>query len=305
MEYLSYLHWYFNMNIKIIIYLFFIVLICINNNIAQSIKFEGIIVDSENHQSVSFPVITYNKQSRYADEKGYFLLESICLKDTIEIHCIGYKTNKFIYRGKLSDTIFLIKRLYTLPEIVISNNKKEATIDCIGKNFFSIGGYKGFEMAMFIPNKEKKKFIIEEVFLKVENPQKKTPLIRLHFYENLNGLPENELTQSNIISKTTSKGISFEVPNIFYLPTNGCFISIEWLIGEDLFKSNDHTGQTMMDYRDDNIKLCFCSMGKEIFVKENLINNHWDNLWENVTNAPLKNGRYPGFAISLKGYLTE
>ena len=194
---------------------------------SQYSAFKGIVVDSEDLKPVSFPTVTCGKEAIYADENGIFFMKNFSTNDTIEISCLGYERKDYIYTGKLTDSILLSRKPYLLQEVLISNveeKKKKRTIACKGERFGSSIYIRG-EIAMFIPNDKGEKIFIDQVLLGVENASGRVPYLhlRLHFYKNEGDMPGNEITQTNIVSKVSSKKVTFDSFPSILLPTDGFF----------------------------------------------------------------------------------
>lgn len=100
-----------------IIFSFFILIITVTFSYSQKI----VIIDSLDNTLVPYCAIKYNNyKGFYGDETGKVDLNNIVF-DTLEIHNINYKTKKIPF-GNISDTIRLVKNLFTLDDVVLSSN---------------------------------------------------------------------------------------------------------------------------------------------------------------------------------------
>jgi hypothetical protein len=183
-----------------------------------------------------------NSYGKYADEQGNICIDLNLLSDTVFISSVGYKKLIVLRKEYLIKDIFVLEETpYELKEVIVKPTKiKKHSFSTYSKNIFSI--YKNIWnpntnllITGFIDNYSKQVQLIEKVKF-ILYPKKSDILerfkIRFRFYENRNGTPFKEISQSNITTelKPGEKNLEIDVTNWnLSLPETGIWIGMEVL----------------------------------------------------------------------------
>jgi len=230
----------------------FILILLLENSI-YSQTYEGKIID-DNQIVISYANISFNdSQNNYfgwtTNENGTFSIESSILKnvDSIHISRIGFYTKtlsiKDLKTNEYSE-IHLMKKEYNIAEVVVNDNKVKTKVKTIGnhKNKSNAGDFFPYlkEIALFIPNKEQKEGIINNINVKLTNKINTVLPVRVHVYsvKKLNEGPKNELLKEMVLATTKNNNgrwISADISNQrIVFPKEGVFIGFEFLPPNDL-----------------------------------------------------------------------
>lgn len=188
------------------------------------------------------------------NDSGIVIIEKRSeIVDSISISTIGYLPVKISIHeiSQPFHTIVLKESGIILPELIIAKREKELQLGCtaekegysfltnIGSNSYLEAGY----LIAGYPNYSLLNGI--SVFI-AKKSESKIPF-RIRIYKNENGAPGNDLLNGSIIISSYKTGkwcdISFDTLNL-QLPIEGVFVTIEWLITNDLKNAKLCIGQT-------------------------------------------------------------
>lgn len=206
-----------------------------------------------NSNNLEIPFATFvnsdNSYGKYADEKGNICLNINLLSDTIFISSVGYKRLMILRKEYLEKEILLLEPFsQNLREIIVKPNKiKRTSFSNYSKSAISI--YKhlwnpnsNLLVTGYIENTSEQAQLIEKVkfFL---SPKKSHIVdkfkVRLRFFDNKDNKPNQEITQTNIITelKPSDKNLDLTLNNQnLYMPENGIWIGME-IVGYYNFES--------------------------------------------------------------------
>lgn len=285
-----------------LIFLFFYV----NTSFSQRLY----VFDSESKKIIPYVNVSYIKYDNiidadYCNEDGFIDIKSKENFDKIEFSCIGYE-NKLI--NTINDTIFLIKKIITLNEVVIS--KKNLTFSKLGytkcKKKTTLSASRGFQLCVYIENTFQEKKVIKSVLFKVKRRDNFKTAIRIHFYkkqiEKLE--PAEEILTEDIIryfDEKSKENIEIDVSKYgLELPIEGAFVGIEWLgivdwkTGE-FIESKEFWSDTSIELND--------SINKPFtFMKSRIKKHDWINtekIKEDLKET-LKFKNYPNASFGIK-----
>ena len=235
------------------IYLFLILLTCSISIFSQNNK---LVLNTEDNKPVSFAEISFNNGTGAICDINGILKNEGSNFDSVKIFCLGYKTLKMSKNEyDKSDTIFLVKDVYTYPEVVVSDKKIRSYILGNKKHSYGIGGIPGYECALLITNNYNDIKYLKKinVFIKKGGANNNTRF-RIKLYEvGLDKYPSKQIKTNDIIVNYNSekKGwISIDVSK-YYIPidSKGIIVSVQWLpnailYGTDSFGNNRY-GQVL------------------------------------------------------------
>lgn len=199
-------------------------------------------IRSSNNLEIPFATIVNsdNSYGKYADEKGDICLDINLLSDTIFISSVGYKRLMILKKEYLEKEIFVLESFsQNLREIIVKPNKiirtsfSNYTINTISiyKHFWNPNS--NLLVTGFIENTSKQAQLIEKVKF-ILAPKKSNILdrfkVRLRFFDNKDNKPNQEITQTNIITelKPNDKNLDLTLNNQnLYMPENGIWIGME------------------------------------------------------------------------------
>jgi hypothetical protein len=231
---------------SIYFFLFFINIIASNS---QGIKLS---VRNVKNEPIPFSLITDIKKQWgvTADSIGEFYLQKDILQrfDSLNISALGYQS-KVIVSPDAAVSIILAESPLQLETVhIISKSSYRSKTIKLGSIAKSDRGMFGgvldsnFEFALLIENSGNKSGLIEKVSFFIHSTGIYTSPFRIRIYKNVNGKPDTEITNKNIVVNGYKKGKwnTFDISkyNIEY-PHNGCFVSMEWLnLGDRKYRYN-------------------------------------------------------------------
>lgn len=200
------------------------------------------VLDKSNSKPISYVTVQLIQDHKiiggdYTDNSGLVNFNKTIFTE-IRLSCIGYKT-KFLNFQDISNTVLLEPDTIALNEVIVKNNVDS---DFNNINFIneiskpSMGFGKGYEIGVFIENKEQKVKDIHSVVFKIHNYKRKTTenrYFRIHFYNKSieSDLPGKEILIDNMIYfiKPDVTGLTaFDISKYnIQLPLDGLFVSIE------------------------------------------------------------------------------
>jgi hypothetical protein len=232
------------------IYLFLILLTCRISIFSQNNK---LVLNTEDNKPVSFAEISFNNGTGAVCDINGILKNEENNFDSVKIFCLGYKTLKMSKNEyDKSDTIFLVKDVYTYPEVVVSDKKIKSYILGNKKHSYAVGGRPGDECALLITNNYNDIKYIKKinVFIK-KGGASENARFRIKLYEvNSNGFLGKQIKTNDIIVNYNSgkKGwVSVDVSeNYIPIDSKGIIVSVQWL-PDAVFYNTDGSGHKVCD----------------------------------------------------------
>jgi hypothetical protein len=209
------------------------------NGICQEI---GQIVSKNTNTEIPFATIFFKKNNIgvHSNQNGVFEISSTIFKDSMEIRALGYKPVVYLFdRSKEQTKFYLEEEPILLPAVVINKVKniaqkwKGSTLNQSNFIFGQMGSTELREIALYIPNDEKKEGYLSEASFYIARFGKHRTPFRIHFYEpNVNNMPGKELLTQNLIfnAKRANDYYTVDVSNLnIPFGEGGIFVSMEWL----------------------------------------------------------------------------
>lgn len=177
-----------------------------------------------------------------ASEDGTFEITQLKESDTLLISCLGYYGGRVLYQ-ELHDNmkLYLRVRPVQLAEAKIkSGGYKDIWLGSKQNTTNSFAGDPSYldmqEIALWIPNFIQNEGYINKVGYWIgRNGKFKTPFrVRIYAYDH--GIPGEDLLNQNIVVRAKLPGSWVNVDVSKYnipLPTDGFFVSLEWLVVPD------------------------------------------------------------------------
>lgn len=219
--------------------IFFSIFVC------QTLFSQIQVVDLETSKPIPFVYFRYDgmKQGIISDVDGKLDLNSLIVdSDSIEISCVGYKTEVFSINELTKKAKVILSPTYQdISEVKISHKKGKYSVQKLGitkkpKTLFfdySVTAENGTINAVFIQNDKSKPCFLKSVNIFVTKNGFPDAYFRVRVYgvSPFQIKPDHELTTSNLIA-TGGFGddwiqIDLSKERIM-VPENGCFIGIEW-----------------------------------------------------------------------------
>lgn len=224
----------------------------------------GNVVNSVDGKPVPYATIYSTKSfvGNHTDEEGYFEWNTINKKDSLVISSVGYRDTKIVVESLKPDQLNIIKlsqSITELSEVVVKGSGKTVEKK-IG--FFENTPDKGMGMGpggiadneLFVnyyPNTDHKAGLIKKLMFDIkgfELSQKSSKAkIRILSLNKINGLPDKDLLQENIIVKINrlSPNIVLDIEKFnIQFPEDGLFIGLEFICNSEfVFKKQSLIGQ--------------------------------------------------------------
>ncbi len=214
----------------------------------QSFAQKGYVVDNKGniipYVNISFIDDNGNFLGWTTGKDGAFRIANQVLSntDSLTISCIGY----FVKTLPLSvlieneeNVIVLESKNYNIAEVTVTDAKIKTTTKTFGtfKNKSDAGGYFPLwnEIALFIPNKEKKAGYLKNVKIKLVNAVKSELELRIHVYSACVDKygPQQELLKESVLANSKniqSKWVVIDIEKYkVVFPKEGLFIGFEFL----------------------------------------------------------------------------
>jgi hypothetical protein len=264
---------------KIIIILLVLIGNFCNIEAQETIVIHGKIIDESTGDGIPFATIEIMGKGigTAANTEGKFDFETskININDTLTISSLGYKQKTLTLNELLSYKdvqINLLKKVYFLPEVTISNSYTE-TLQLGNYKKSTKSGYRmsvGHQIAVFMENTENHQGIIKSVNFYIVNKSRfsinkpKTPFrVRIYKVDTLTNNPGEDLLTESIIVKPKRSGWFTVDLSEYDLPVSieGFFVAMEWILTDEKYyykaKIHDHLvkgyGQELGNYFDTNI----------------------------------------------------
>lgn len=216
----------------------------------------GRVVDSLTLQPISFAVVSTIATGVYCDSLGNFELKDI-QDEVINISCVGYKKKTISVNYNKYDTILLSPLISELPPILLGGykwlkNKNIQIGDLESKSKFLINVPNGLTIVKFFPcPKNVTPYIISELKFKLSNATSVLPgfKARIRIFEAIDDKTiGNEILNSNdifAIDKGENNIVTLNLNKYaFQMPTNGCFLGIEFI--GNIFQNESNKSNSYM-----------------------------------------------------------
>jgi hypothetical protein len=209
----------------------------------QSQDIKIIMVDSLTNKPISYASAYFknNKTGTYTNENGVFYYDKS--DHIIQVSHIGYYT-RIIKLPIKNDTVKMQPHSYILNEITVMPSKQKVEIKGYYsfRSFFTISGFSGDELAVYLPNNADENKLIKEIIIGFSTKKyiKNSlgidfiSIFRINLYSKKENSKEpdsllikNDLVfTSDILRPETIINVSkYNLP----MPKDGIFVSIEWI----------------------------------------------------------------------------
>ncbi|NMH86909.1 carboxypeptidase-like regulatory domain-containing protein [Flavivirga algicola] len=203
---------------------------------------DGVVKNAQTNEPIPYINIGILNRDKgtVSNENGEFTLKipNEFINDTIKISSIGYESrifiaNEFIKTLKENKNISLLEKVIELNEVVVSNKKlKEKVIGNKTKSKMMRGGFRNAELGneLGIKIKVKKSPIhLTKFHANVTSNTGEKMKFRLNLYDIEKGLPNNKLTNQNIIFSVDAKegGFTLNLSEYNIIVEDDFFLTIE------------------------------------------------------------------------------
>lgn len=209
---------------------------------AQVIK--GQVLSLPDSIPVPFATLTNQKDNwgLTANEDGSFEIPQLKVGDTLLVSCLGYY-KALISNRELHDNIKLYLQIQPVQLVeakVKSGGFKDLWLGSRQKRTNSFAGDPSYldmqEIALWIPNFIQNEGYIHKVGYWIGRFGRFRTPFRVRIYAYDHGMPGEDLLNQNIIVRATLPGSWVDIDVSKYnitLPTDGFFVSLEWLVVPD------------------------------------------------------------------------
>lgn len=289
--------------------LIFVLFACSLNVAYSQINLEVHVIDSLTNLPIPFVSISFIDKNggTYTNESGVF---NRSYERKIQLTSVGYYTKTLVLDSSI-DTLYMLPKMYNLPELIVSPAKNKQTV-MLGyynqKHNHSLSQSSGHEIAVFIANPQNKVLHIKEVVLRIDKSKRVLQdfgfisIFKLNIFKSS---PEKKigslintkdlLYTSDILEKKTI--INLSDLNIV-MPEDGIFIGIEW-VGK-LSKSDSELFIVSKGSVEPFIKGNTDINNSIVYIRTNWDDNKWilfdrEHRFSKLTNKP--NGFTPCISI--------
>ncbi len=205
----------------------------------QQENISGTVYSAAGKKAISYATIHTALSRKYfdTDEHGRFSL-SLSLNDTVTFSCIGFRSYSIAVKDfdKIKDGVFLEDVVYSLPDVIVSNDPP--LMIGIGtlaqtRSFAGADMSDSYEIATLMEAPVAKSFRVNRIYFKQKNysPERK---LRLHLYTvDENGAPGTEILKQQVVlsEKNFEKGellIDVTDQNII-IEAKHFFVGLQWI----------------------------------------------------------------------------
>jgi hypothetical protein len=203
----------------------------------------GFVIDNKNGEPLIYASIGVigTTSGTITNENGNFRLDvkNLPAKSSVRISMIGFKARTFTLDQLLyeTDTIRLEKETYNLPEVLVNPGGKvinAGTTSFSFKNgFCGWGGNdfgKGWEIGTKIDLGDTPKRL-KSLHIRVNRQSYDSSLFRLHIRNIIDGLPQNELLNKNILLSLTEESgwITIDLNKYNMVFEGEIALTLEWI----------------------------------------------------------------------------
>lgn len=204
-------------------------------------QIKGTVVNAVDKKPIPYVNIWFENENigTTADEEGKFALPTPKDNQSLIFNALGYQ-NKTILASEIDAIIYLVPKVFTLNEVVVSSAKKSIEFKIGAFKSNTINTYYGsninypYLVARYFPHLSQ---FSNTPFIKSIMPYCKSDVkdakFRLRIFEaNKDGLPGNELIKEDIII-TVKKGNSKPIIDLtnynLAFPEHGLFVGLEFM----------------------------------------------------------------------------
>lgn len=215
------------------------------------------------------------------------------IRDSIRISTIGYLPAQISINEIFDDftTIILKESEIILPEILVAKREKEIELGCSekkeGYSFLTNIGSNSYLEAGYLIKDYPSYSLLKGISVFIAKKSESKVPFRVRVYKNESGLPGGDMITASIIINSYNVGgwrdINLDTLNL-QLPKEGFFVSIEWLITNNLRDAKLCIGQTD-DMKKGNTVLRAGNRGWRFFNPPSPINKNPTNI---MVKAQLK-----------------
>ncbi len=282
--------------------------------VAQSVNLKGKVVNINTNEPVLYAAVGLINANKgvSTDETGQFELADADKGDTLVVSCVGFK-RVLIPVKNVSSVIQLTPSVLELPVVTVKprkekkmvlhdfNKKKSAPYRSVGLNSKQFNEY-----AQYFGNYQESTWFLGEVKIKqlylFPFIPKMPNTFRLRIYGvNDAGKPNDiDLIEPQLIKNDGSRYLKINIKDKNVpLPSNGLFISVEWLktkenLYSDKYKDSDNKRKISYHYAP---TLGFFEINEP---KETYFTKSYNNKWIDGNNLFKSQNEYSQMAISLE-----
>lgn len=279
-----------NMKTSLVAFTFFISFANLSAQTAITVR-----VINTKEEPIPYCSVTWSQtKGLVTNDSGIVIIERRSeIIDSIRISTIGYLPAK-ISINEISQAIYTIRLKESeiiLPEIIIVKREKEIQLGCSekkeGYSFLTNIGSSSYLEAGYLIKDYPSYSLLKGISVFIAKKSESKIPFRIRVYKNENGIPGDDLINVSIIINSYNTGgwcdIKLDTLNL-QLPNEGFFISIEWLITNNLKDARLCIGQTDA-MKKGNTVLRTGSSGWKFFYPPSPINKNPTNI---MVKAQLK-----------------
>lgn len=213
---------------------------------AQSVFFEGHVVDSKNGSPIPYANLSFlnSLKGTSSDEEGYFYLEipENFLNKKVHISSLGYKDTIALGSAvQLAKKVRMIEETYTLDEVVVAQSLGDSRVMNPISSYSIKSGFSSaatpWVLALYFPNIGAANKYVETVTVFVRKEAKfkrESAKFRLRIYDvdPKTKKPNRDLVQKSIVleSDVDQDFVSIDLSEMgIKMPREGVYIGLEWL----------------------------------------------------------------------------
>lgn len=213
---------------------------------AQSVFFEGHVVDSKNGSPIPYANLSFlnSLKGTSSDEDGYFYLEvpDAFLEKKVHISSLGYKDTIALGKAlQMAKRIKMVEETYALDEVVVEQSLGDSKVMNPISSYSIKSGFSSaatpWVLALYFPNIGAATKYLETITIFMRNEVKfknGSSKFRLRIYDvdAKTKKPNRDLIQKSIILKSnlSEDFVSVNVASMgIKVPKGGIYIGLEWL----------------------------------------------------------------------------
>lgn len=269
------------------------------------------IYDKLNNEPIPFVNVKMFKNKTllkgvYTNSIGKVNIRDLNSIDSLFFSTYGYESYNLDLKSSYKDTIYLVKEIVQLNEVVLMSKKKSVYKE-VGYHFekkkSTYSTVSGLETIVYIENLNKEVSVIKSVLTKILRRKNHTSVIKINFYETV----EDSIYPSQVslassdyiyIEGNSKKIYEFDLEYLnLEMSEKGIFVGIEWIGIYD--KENnvfleDETFDTIIELND--------VIDKPLTFSRNIFkNSEWFNLSENLLKySSMETKNFPNISLGLK-----
>lgn len=223
-----------------------LLLLCAFIGNAQSVFFEGHVVDAKNGSPIPYANLSFlnSLKGTSSDEEGYFYLEipESFLDKKVHISSLGYKDTITLGRSvQLAKTVKMVEDTYELDEVVVAQSLGDSQVMNPISSYSIKSGFSSaatpWVLALYFPNIGAANKYLETVtvfFRKDPKFKREFSKFRLRIYDvdPKTKKPSRDLILKSMVleSRADQEFVSIDMSQIgIKIPRDGIYIGLEWL----------------------------------------------------------------------------